>query len=49
MQSKSINSGGNYLISGLEENRKIFPTWEWDDYLDEWEIAKTEWIGSLTF
>ena len=43
-----IDKNLDYLIAKLEENKKIFPTWEWDDYLDEWEIAKTEWIGNLT-
>ncbi len=35
-------------INKLEVNKRILPTWEWDEYLDEWEVAKTEWIGNLT-
>ena len=48
IDSKSIDKNLDYLIAELEENKKILPTWEWDDYLDEWETAKTEWIGHLT-
>ncbi|WP_353093352.1 hypothetical protein [Tissierella praeacuta] len=43
-----INKNLDYVIANLEENKKILPTWEWNDYLDEWEIAKTEWTGNLT-
>lgn len=48
IDSKFIDKNLDYLIVKLEENKKIFPTWEWDDYLDKWEIAKTEWMGVLT-
>lgn len=48
IDGKFIDNNLNYLIAELEENNKILPTWEWDDYLDEWEIAKTEWMGILT-
>ena len=36
------------LIDRLEEDGKMLPTWEWDNYLDEWMIAKEEWMGILT-
>lgn len=45
---KFINKNLDYLIANLDENKKILPTWEWNDYLDEWEIARTEWMGNLT-
>lgn len=48
INSESIDRNLDYLIDRLEENGKILPTWQWDDYLDEWEIARNEWIGILT-
>lgn len=48
MDSKFIDKNLDYLIVKLEENKKIFPTWQWDKYLDEWESAKIEWMGILT-
>ncbi|MDR7856764.1 hypothetical protein [Tissierella sp.] len=48
IDNKFIDKNLDYLIAKLEENKKIFPTWEWNDYLDEWEIAKKDWIGNLT-
>lgn len=45
---KFIDKNLDYLIAELEENKKILPTWEWDDYLDEWKVVKTEWMGNLT-
>lgn len=45
---KFIDQNLDYLIDELEEYGKIQPTWQWDDYLDEWEIARTEWMGILT-
>lgn len=48
INSEAIDRNLDYLIDKLEENGKILPTWQWDDYLDEWEIARNEWIGILT-
>lgn len=48
IDKKHIDNNLDYLIDDLEKDGRIFPTWEWDDYLDEWEIAKKEWIGDLT-
>jgi len=31
----------------LSEDGKIFPEWQWDKYLEEWEISKIEWMGIL--
>lgn len=45
---KFIDKNLDYLIAELEGNKKILPTWEWDDYLDEWKVVKTEWMGNLT-
>ena len=41
INSKFIDKNLDYLIAQLEENKKILPTWEWDNYLDEW-------MGELT-
>lgn len=43
-----IDKNLNYLIDKLESDGKISPTWQWDKYADEWEIAKTEWTAILT-
>lgn len=48
IDSKDIDKNLDYIIAELEENKRILPTWEWDEYIDEWEVAKNEWIGSLT-
>lgn len=48
INSESIDRNLDYLIDRLEENGKILPTWQWDDYLEKWEIARNEWIGILT-
>lgn len=32
----------------LTENKKLEPTWAWNDYKDEWKKARNEWTGLLT-
>lgn len=48
IEDKFINQNLDYLIDRLEEEGKILPTWKWDKYLEEWEVANSEWIGILT-
>lgn len=48
IDNKSIDENLDYLIDKLEINGSIQPTWQWDKYLEEWEIAKIEWMGILT-
>jgi hypothetical protein len=48
IEHKSIEHNLDYLVDRLEEECKILPTWSWDKYLEEWEIAKIEWTGILT-
>lgn len=48
IEQKSIDQNLDYLIDKLEENGKILPAWQWDKYLEEWEVVKLEWIGILT-
>lgn len=48
INEKAIDKNLDYFVVKLEENKKMLPTWEWDDYLDEWKIAKEEWIGILS-
>lgn len=48
IESKFIDQNLDYLIDRLEEDGKILPTWQWDKYLEEWQIAKYEWTGVLT-
>jgi hypothetical protein len=48
IECKYIDQNLDYLIDQLEEDGKILTTWQWDTYLEEWEIAKIEWMGILT-
>ena len=48
IENKHIDNNLDYLVNNLEKDGRIFPTWEWDDYLNEWENARKEWIGDLT-
>ncbi|MBU3191833.1 hypothetical protein K9O30_21110 [Clostridium bowmanii] len=48
IESKLIDENLDYLIDRLDAEGKIFPTWYWDKYLEEWEITKSEWMGILT-
>jgi len=48
IERKFIDQNLDYLIDKLEKDGKILPSWQWDSYLDSWEIAKSEWIGILT-
>ena len=48
IECKFIDQNLDYLIDRLEEDGKILPTWQWGKYLEEWEIAKIEWMGILT-
>ena len=45
---KLIDQNLDYLVNRLEDEGKIVPSWKWDKYFDEWEIAKDEWMGILT-
>lgn len=48
IECKFIDQNLDYLIDRLEEDGKLLPTWQWDKYLEEWKIAKIEWMGILT-
>jgi len=48
IECKYIDQNLDYVIERLEEDGKILPTWQWDKYLEEWEFAKSEWMGILT-
>jgi len=48
IESKFIDQNLDYLVDRLEENGKILTAWQWDKYLEEWEISKIEWMGILT-
>lgn len=43
-----ISQNLDYLVDMLERETKILPNWQWDKYLEEWKIAKSEWTGILT-
>ena len=47
IERKFIDQNLDYLVDRLEEDGKIFPEWQWDKYLEEWEISKIEWMGIL--
>lgn len=48
IERKCIDRNLDYLVDRLEQDGKLLPTWQWDKYLEEWEIAKIEWMGILT-
>ena len=48
IERKFIDRHLDYLVDRLEQDGKLLPTWQWDKYLEEWEIAKIEWMGILT-
>lgn len=37
-----------YLKEVLDKSGFISPSWKWDKYEEEWEVAKREWTGILT-
>lgn len=45
---KEIDKNLDYIVNMLEESNKILPNWKWDNYEDEWKVAKEEWCGTLT-
>ena len=45
---KFIDKNLDYLVDRLTEDGKILPSWQWDKYLEQWEISKVEWMGVLT-
>lgn len=48
IECKFIDQNLDYLIHKLEKDGKLLPSWQWDRYLEEWGIAKIEWMGILT-
>ena len=48
IERKFIDRNLDYLVDRLTSDGKILPTWQWEKYLEQWEISKVEWIGILT-
>lgn len=48
IEAKYLDQNLDYLIDRFEEDGNILPTWQWGNYLEQWEIAKKEWTGILT-
>ena len=48
IEDKHIEQNLDYLLTSLQENGMILPTWEWGNCLDAWNKAKKEWTGVLT-
>ncbi len=48
MSDRLIEENLRFLISSLEEDGVINPSWEWGQYEAEWKRAKKEWTGILT-
>lgn len=38
----------DFFVEKIEEDGKLTPTWEWNDYPEVWEKAQQEWSGILT-
>ncbi|MFD1019994.1 hypothetical protein [Thalassobacillus hwangdonensis] len=45
---EEINKNLDFLADRLKESHCIEPTWEWNDYKEDWEKAKMEWSAILT-
>lgn len=43
-----INKHKVYLMRQLDEKGVIEPTWSWQQYEKDWQIARLEWMGTLT-
>ncbi|WBW96929.1 hypothetical protein [Oceanirhabdus sp. W0125-5] len=48
INQKFIDKNLDYLIDLLEEKGVIEPTWQWEEYKEEWEISKKRWTGWMT-
>jgi len=48
IERKFIDKNLDYLVDRLTVDGKMIPTWQWEKYLDQWEISKVEWSGVLT-
>jgi len=48
LERKLIDLNLDYLLDRLTADGKILPSWQWDKYLEQWEISKVEWMGVLT-
>ena len=48
IKPKLIDENLDYLVDRLTADGKILPTWQWDKYLEQWEISRLEWMGILT-
>lgn len=48
IEEKFIDENLDYLVDTLEKQGKMLPTWQWDQYLEQWETSKIEWVGILT-
>ncbi|MFD2923495.1 hypothetical protein [Halobacillus naozhouensis] len=47
--TSKIEENLQFITEQLENDPFIEPPWEWNDYMDSWGHAKTEWRGVLTF
>lgn len=48
IEGKFIDENLDYLVDTLEKYGRMLPTWQWGQYLEQWETAKIEWVGILT-
>jgi hypothetical protein len=48
IEEKFIDENLDYLVDRFEEQGKMLPTWQWGQYLEQWETSKIEWVGILT-
>ncbi|GMQ61836.1 prenyltransferase/squalene oxidase repeat-containing protein [Vallitalea maricola] len=48
IDEESINTNLDYYIDNIKKNNIIIPTWAWNDYEEQWKIAKVEWTALIT-
>ncbi|MBM7560647.1 hypothetical protein [Fusibacter tunisiensis] len=46
--NEDLNTNLDYIVEHMEEAGVLSPTWKWNQYTDEWQIAEREWKGKLT-
>ncbi|GMQ60059.1 hypothetical protein AN1V17_44590 [Vallitalea sediminicola] len=49
IDKEAINTNLDYYIDRIINDNMIIPNWAWNNYEEQWEIAKVEWTALITF